>query len=86
MQEVLHSVCRRAHKVNVILTMTGHELLFISLDFMVPKWLWVMRLHDEYTYQAVNTHTYNSFEYCHSDRKSSCFLQGSSVCIQVCTS
>jgi len=43
--------------VNVILTITGHELLFISLDFMVQNDYGVLRLHDEYTYQAVNTCT-----------------------------
>ena len=51
-----HSVRRHSHEANIILTITGHELLFISLDFMVAN-LWVLRLHDQYTYQAVNTHT-----------------------------
>ena len=32
---VIHSV--HTHKANVILTITGHELLFISLDFMLQN-------------------------------------------------
>jgi len=51
MQEVPHSVHGRTHEMNVILTISGHELLFISLDFMVQI---DYGLHDEYTYQAVN--------------------------------
>ena len=49
-----HSVRGRTHEANVILTITGHELLFISLDFMVQN-DYGFGLHDEYTYQAVNT-------------------------------
>jgi len=37
MQEVPHSVHRRTHEANVILTISGHELIFISLDFMVQN-------------------------------------------------
>jgi len=32
-----HSVCKRTHEENIILTITGHELLFISLEFVVQK-------------------------------------------------
>jgi len=33
-----HSVCEHIHEENIILTIiTGHELLFISLEFMVQK-------------------------------------------------
>jgi len=59
MQEVCgrsYSVCKRTHEENIILTITGHELLFISLVYGT-KGVWALRLHDEYTYQAVNTHT-----------------------------
>ena len=51
MQEVPHSVHGRTHEMNVTLTISGHELLFILLDFMVQIDYW---LHDECTYQAVN--------------------------------
>ena len=51
MQEVSHSVHGRTHEMNVILTISGHELLFILLDFMVQI---DYGLHDECTYQAVN--------------------------------
>jgi len=30
--QVPHSVCGRTHKANVILTISGHEVLFISLQ------------------------------------------------------
>jgi len=32
-----HSVCGCTHKGNIILTITGHELLFILLHFMVQN-------------------------------------------------
>ena len=69
-------------------------------SFHGTKWLWVSRLHDEYTYQAVNSYTrkWICFEYCHS-LCANCsnnsyyswqvltrFPWGSSVCIHVCTS
>ena len=37
MREVPHSVRGCTHEENVILIISGHELLFISLDFMVEK-------------------------------------------------
>ena len=37
MREVPHSVCGCTHEENVILTISGHELLLISLDFMVQN-------------------------------------------------
>ena len=57
MQQVPHSVRGHTHEANVILTISGHELLFIPLDFMVQNDYGFRRLHDEYTYQAMNTHT-----------------------------
>jgi len=33
-----------------------------------------LRLHDEYTFKAVNTHTRQYLSICHSDRKSSCHV------------
>ena len=65
--------------------------------FYSTKWLWFLRLHDEYMYLAVNTYTYMTihFEYFHSDRKNSHstytveltrFPWGSSAWIPVCTS
>jgi len=35
MQEVPHSVRGHTHEANVVLTISGHELLFRSLDIMV---------------------------------------------------
>ena len=32
-----HSVCRHTHEANAILTILGHELLFILLDFMIQN-------------------------------------------------
>jgi len=32
-----HSVRRRTHEANVFITITGHELLFKSLHFMVEN-------------------------------------------------
>jgi len=32
-----HSVHGRTHEANVILTISGHELLFVSLDFIVQN-------------------------------------------------
>ena len=37
MQEVPHSVRGCTHEANVILTISGHEPLFISLAFMVQN-------------------------------------------------
>jgi len=42
---------------------------YLYHSFYGTKWLWVSRLHDEYTYLAVNTWTPK--DYCHSDPKSS---------------
>jgi len=52
-----HSVRRCTHEANVTLAISGHELLFISLDFMLQNDYGFQGLHDKYTYQAVNTHT-----------------------------
>ena len=62
----IHSMCRCTHEAEVSLTISGHELLFISLDFMVQNdygfrggMMNILTrgrgLHGEYTYQAVNT-------------------------------
>jgi len=52
-----HSVCKHTHEENIILTITGHELFFFITRVCGTKGVWALRLHDEYTYQAVDTHT-----------------------------
>jgi len=55
MQEVPH---RRTHKANIILTISGHELLFILLDFMVQMIMgfkvawWIYLPGCEYTHSS----------------------------------
>ena len=37
MQGIPHSVPGRTHEANIIHTISEHELLFVSLDFMVQN-------------------------------------------------
>jgi len=66
MKEVPHSVCGCSYSFNARAysrcerhpyNNRTYELLFISLDFMVQKKIMGLRLHNEYTYPAVNTCT-----------------------------
>ena len=100
MQEVLHSVSGHIHEANVILTITGHELLFISLDFIVQNdygccmtgceyhihdnMLWVLSLWQQELASRAKIDEVPKWLY--SWQVLACFLWGSSACIHVCTS